>query len=98
MIKIIKKNHIFRPWKPVDGSDDSNNSISSYDHTFFHKLPMGIKSGSKHTSSIIDVHMAIMLSVIRDGGVNSGNDNNQQISIEVDFNYLFALKLEALTP
>ena len=49
---------------------------------------MGIDSGSKCTASITDVPVASMLPVIRDGGVNSVNDNNQQISIDVDFNYL----------
>ena len=59
---------------------------------------MEINSGSKCTASVTDVPVVNLLSIIGDGGVNSGNDNNQQISIEVDFNYLFALKLEALTP
>ena len=49
---------------------------------------MGTNSGSNCTASITDVAVASLLSVIRDDGINSGNDNNQQLSIDFDFNYL----------
>ena len=49
---------------------------------------MGTSSGSKRTASITDVPVAILLSIRRDGGIDSANENNQQLSIDADFNYL----------
>ena len=45
-------------------------------------------SESKGTASITDIPVASLLSVVREGSVNSVNDNNQQLSIDIDFNYL----------
>ena len=57
-------------------------------HAFFHKRPIGTNSRLKCTTSITDVPVDSLLSVIRDGGANSVNRNTKQISIGIEFNYL----------
>ena len=51
---------------------------------------MGTKSGSKCTVSVTNAPMSSLPSFIRNGSVNSGNDNNQQLSIDAAFNCLLS--------